>query len=174
MPEPSAILDTLTKHDATILAEWVKYHLAATTRRRDLIDETTLREQSRRFLDAFRAGLQRDGGDVMGSAWDEAREVLGDLSHTRAQQGFSPAETATFVFSLKQPLFEQLRKDLGQNAGASATPSGRSPPCSTPSASSPPRFSRKDANRSSIASSRTCWNSRHRWSSSGKASSRCR
>jgi rsbT co-antagonist protein RsbR len=121
MPEPSAILDTLTKHDATILAEWVKYHLAATTRRRDLVDEPTLREQSRRFLDAFRAGLQRDGGmDVTGSAWDEAREVLGDLSRTRAQQGFSPAETATFVFSLKQPLFEELRKDLGQNVGALA------------------------------------------------------
>jgi len=37
------------------------------------------------------------------------RERLSELSQARARQGFSPSETATFVFSLKQPLFAQLR-----------------------------------------------------------------
>jgi rsbT co-antagonist protein RsbR len=30
-------------------------------------------------------------------------------------QGFSPAETATFIFSLKQPLFTQIRKERGES-----------------------------------------------------------
>jgi rsbT co-antagonist protein RsbR len=41
--------------------------------------------------------------------------MLGDISRSRAMQGFSPTETATFVFSLKQPLFNALNRkgDLG-------------------------------------------------------------
>ena len=119
MPSTSTILDTLTKHEASILPEWVNFQLASTTLRRDLIDDNALHEQSRRFLDALRAGLKRDGGmDVNASAWEDARGVLEELSRTRAQLGFSPVETATFVFSLKQPLFERLRKDLGGDAAA--------------------------------------------------------
>ena len=39
-------------------------------------------------------------------------DFLGGLSRSRARQGFSPTETATFIFSFKQPLFEKLRKEL--------------------------------------------------------------
>jgi rsbT co-antagonist protein RsbR len=38
------------------------------------------------------------------------REFIGEVSRSRAIQGFSPSETATFVLSLKQPLFTRLRK----------------------------------------------------------------
>ena len=44
------------------------------------------------------------------------REILTDLSRSRGQQGFSPSETATFIFSLKQPLFTRLRQELEQDA----------------------------------------------------------
>jgi rsbT co-antagonist protein RsbR len=37
---------------------------------------------------------------------------LSELSQSRARQGFSASETATFVFSLKEPLFQRLRKEL--------------------------------------------------------------
>jgi rsbT co-antagonist protein RsbR len=43
------------------------------------------------------------------------REFLESISRSRAQQGFSSDETAAFVFSLKKPLFELLRKDFGKN-----------------------------------------------------------
>jgi rsbT co-antagonist protein RsbR len=36
---------------------------------------------------------------------------LGDMSRSRALQGFSPRETATFIFSLKQPLFNTLNRN---------------------------------------------------------------
>jgi rsbT co-antagonist protein RsbR len=40
------------------------------------------------------------------------RDLIAELSQSRARQGFSPAETASFVFSLKEPLFTRLRRDL--------------------------------------------------------------
>jgi rsbT co-antagonist protein RsbR len=48
------------------------------------------------------------------------REILGSISRARAAQGFSPGETATFVFSLKQPLFTRLRETHGNDAAALA------------------------------------------------------
>jgi len=40
------------------------------------------------------------------------RDILTDLSRSRAMQGFTPTETATFILSLKQPLFDRLREAL--------------------------------------------------------------
>jgi rsbT co-antagonist protein RsbR len=44
------------------------------------------------------------------------RDILQRVSFTRAQQGFTPSETATFVLSLKKPLFEALRAAAGGDA----------------------------------------------------------
>ena len=46
--------------------------------------------------------------------------MLADLSETRARQGFTPSETATFVFSLKQPLFAHVRQELERDPEALA------------------------------------------------------
>jgi rsbT co-antagonist protein RsbR len=48
------------------------------------------------------------------------RDFLGGLSRSRAAQGFTPAQTAMFVFSLKQPIFTRLRKESGKDADALA------------------------------------------------------
>jgi rsbT co-antagonist protein RsbR len=40
------------------------------------------------------------------------RDFLAGVSRSRALQGFSPSETATFVLSLKQPVFTRLRKQI--------------------------------------------------------------
>jgi rsbT co-antagonist protein RsbR len=108
----------LERHEKDVLNEWVDQQLAAVTRRRDLINEQELREDSRRFLAIFRQAAQNERG--ADADWDEARAFLEDLSRTRARQGFSPSETATFVFSLKQPLFARLRQDLGRDPEALA------------------------------------------------------
>src|SRR5262245_32851527 len=80
------------------------------------MNDTELQEQSHEFLGFFREALQGgDVSDVTGAAWTNTRELLGNVSRSRAQQGFSPSETATFVFSLKQPLFERLRREYGQD-----------------------------------------------------------
>mgnify|MGYP002381285673 CR=1 FL=1 len=60
----------------------------------------------------MRAITQDAPWDAKSSAWSPARDVLARVSASRAQTGFTPYETATFVFSLKQPLFESLQSDL--------------------------------------------------------------
>ena len=117
----SKIADTLQKNEADLLADWIKEQLAS-VRRRDLMDDNELRTQSTELLRSI-ASAARNGNvsDIAGDEWSPVRERLSDISASRAKQGFTPSETAMFVFSLKQPLFNRLRKDLGKDADALAT-----------------------------------------------------
>jgi rsbT co-antagonist protein RsbR len=116
-----ALAAALTTQREQLLADWVDNQLGAPGMRRDLLGRQDLEQQSRQFLDAFAAAVQRDGA---GAGDDEAvRRVLDELSLARAQQGFNTSETATFVFSLKQPLFVRLRKQLGNDPEALAAAS---------------------------------------------------
>jgi rsbT co-antagonist protein RsbR len=116
MPRTDRLNDIVARHEQELLPEWMRYQLQAITARRDLLRDEELLDQSRRFLMLLRSSLQVDGAslDVAGPAWAAMRELLTDLSRERARQGFSPSETATFVFSLKQPLFERLRREIGE------------------------------------------------------------
>src|SRR6202041_3142134 len=50
------------------------------------------------------------------AGWQPLKEMLASLSTSRASQGFTPSETATFVLSLKPPLFALARKNWGNDA----------------------------------------------------------
>jgi rsbT co-antagonist protein RsbR len=110
----SRIPEMISKRESDLLADWMREQLAATTLRSDLMNESELREQSRRFLDLMiRAASQQPNLDNLNApAWDEMREFLSSISRSRAHQGFSHIEIATFIFSLKQPLFAMLRQEL--------------------------------------------------------------
>jgi rsbT co-antagonist protein RsbR len=116
--EASGIGAVVAKYEAELLPEWVEHQLQATTLRRDLLKDQDLREQAKRFLGLLTAALRGGDGDIGSPAWGPTREFLGDLSRMRAKQGFSPSETATFVFSLKQPLFTRIRQEFGRDAQA--------------------------------------------------------
>ena len=58
--------------------------------------------------------------DVASEAWRPVRENLEELSSSRATQGFSSGETATFIFSLKKPLFSRIRRLTANDAQALA------------------------------------------------------
>lgn len=121
MIEKSKISDILQHHEEELLETWVQEQLASNTRRPDLISDFELRQQSAEFLRAFRQASQgADVIDITNPQWDEVREILTDLSRSRAQHGFTASETATFVFSLKQPLFVRLRQELVENPDALA------------------------------------------------------
>src|SRR5262245_53389655 len=102
MTGTNRLADIVARHRDALLPEWMRHQIAATTMRRDLIREDELADQSRRFLELLRASLQNDGAanDVSGPIWAPMRDLLTELSRSRARQGFSPSETATFVFSL--------------------------------------------------------------------------
>jgi rsbT co-antagonist protein RsbR len=119
-PTATAPLERVLANEQELLAEWVQLQLGATTLRSDLMSERELREQSREFIELLRPAIASGGYSATSDAWEPVREFLSGLSRARAHQGFSPAETATFVLSLKQPLFARLRRDLLQDATALA------------------------------------------------------
>jgi rsbT co-antagonist protein RsbR len=109
----SSIASILTAHSAGILDEWVRDQLQGASFRADLLSAGELRQQSEDFLHRFRAAVSRgELDDVAGPAWEPVREMLATLSRARAMQGFSPTDTATFILSLKRPLFDRVREEL--------------------------------------------------------------
>ncbi len=116
----SRLSDVVSKHEAAILTDWIKEQLAA-VKAADRIGEAELRTECARFLTLLKVALRSDGShDVSSAAWSETRELLGELSRSRARAGYSPSETAAFVLSLKRPLFDRLRSEIGGDADALA------------------------------------------------------
>jgi rsbT co-antagonist protein RsbR len=101
----------LQKYEGDIFNDWVRAQLAASTRSH-LIDENELRNQSREFLGLVRTAAQAGTEDIETRPWEGVRHMLEDLSRSRARLGFNPAQTATFVFSLKEPLFQRIRAEF--------------------------------------------------------------
>jgi rsbT co-antagonist protein RsbR len=109
--------EVIKRHEQDILGEWLQRQLESGSSRRDLISEAELQRQSRDFLGAFVQAAEAAGtDDLRAPAWTAVRQQLERLSQSRAHQGFTPAETATFVFSLKQPIFTWLRADISDAA----------------------------------------------------------
>src|SRR5262249_53938536 len=102
--------ELIRDREREILADWLALQLASVASRRDLIGEAELRQQSTEFLTAIRTALSAaDRIDIAAPEWTPVRQLLTRIAESRVQQGFSPSETATFVFSLKQPVFNQLQ-----------------------------------------------------------------
>ena len=112
--------ETIEEDEAGILERWIDKQLAAPSFRSDRISKTELAEHSRRFLSSLRQSLGSGTPDVQSPAWANVRQMLEDISVSRAQQGFSPSETALFIFSLKETLFEQLNGELTKDPPALA------------------------------------------------------
>src|SRR6185295_1153946 len=105
----------LRRHEARLLADWMTE--LARTGRSGAVDKAELEEQARTFVRLLTEAAQTESlENVGGSVWAQLREMLATLSASRGRQGFTPTETATFVFSFKQPLFAVLREAYKQDA----------------------------------------------------------
>ncbi len=119
MTRKGFLAELVKEHEADILKEWLNEQFAATTLRKDLLSEAELAHQSKTFLKTFQEALQHgDVRDIEAPEWSQTLGFLRELSRSRANHGFTPSETATFVFSLKQPLFSLVQKAFGQDVEA--------------------------------------------------------
>ena len=110
------VLDIVRKSQEALLEEWLK-GVKANLRRRDLIDERELKSQSSEVLSTLSAVPASTSLEDFGaSEWQPLKDLLANLSASRAVQGFTPSETALFVLSLKTPLFTLIRQQKGNNA----------------------------------------------------------
>ena len=104
------IHDVLKKHSVELQTEWLAAMASNGVRRDALMKEAELREQCHEFLRLLTQATGQGGAvDLSSPEYVAVREFLDRLSRSRGLQGFSPAETATFVFSLKQALFARVR-----------------------------------------------------------------
>jgi rsbT co-antagonist protein RsbR len=116
------ISQLIQEHEAEIGAEWMA-QLETLTVRSKVVTKEQLRKHCQQFLAAF-ANATRGGElqNIEHRSWDEVRDLLAEISSSRARGGSTPSETATFIFSLKQPLFTRLNAGFaGDPAALAAT-----------------------------------------------------
>ncbi len=103
--------EILQHHQAVLVTDWLRRQQEMLGHRAG--SERDDRATAERFLKAL-GEASRTGNvtDPDQAEWSGVRELLGDISRDRARQGYSSVETATFVFSLKQPLFDRLRQEV--------------------------------------------------------------
>jgi rsbT co-antagonist protein RsbR len=111
----SPFSEILKRNESEIQKEWMS-EIASSARRRDLMTDAQLQQQTRELLRALTAAASNGHlEDLKQPHWAPVCDILEEISASRAAQGFTPTETATFVLSLKKPIFESLRAELGKS-----------------------------------------------------------
>lgn len=112
----SKIPQVLEKYQAELLDAWIQ-EFSTVDSNQGLLKQTELREECREFLSLLKKAAQAGNlSNVRSPEWQDVREMLNSVSRSRTQKGFTPSETALFIFSFKQPLFLCLRQEHGDNA----------------------------------------------------------
>jgi rsbT co-antagonist protein RsbR len=96
-----------------ILEKWIAQQIEEDTLREGQSGDGDIRGQSEEFLDALLESLRGQSLDNLSAATLEpASDQLAGISITRARQGFSPRETAQYVFSLKEAVLNTLQREI--------------------------------------------------------------
>lgn len=83
------------------------------TLREDLMSNEDLRVQSIELIDALLHTLtEANSTQVESQDFEPVFEILAGISLSRARQGYTPRETAVFIFSLKDAIFSVLRANI--------------------------------------------------------------
>jgi rsbT co-antagonist protein RsbR len=118
---PSRLKDVVEEKEGTLLSEWMKFQLQTLGALKDRISESELRTNLHDFVLALKQGLASGSTHSIEAApWTSLRDMLSNLSRQRATQGFTPAETAMFVFSFKPVIFNELRKTYEKDPAVAA------------------------------------------------------
>ncbi|HXS88300.1 MAG TPA: STAS domain-containing protein [Steroidobacteraceae bacterium] len=122
MNRPASRLPAIVEqHQKEVLADWLSNQTASGAARAGRIQEAQLRDESQRFLALLSKAIQQSiEFDTRSPQWADIREFLTELSRSRATQGFTPSQVATFVFSLKQAMFKRITESLKSEPAALA------------------------------------------------------
>jgi rsbT co-antagonist protein RsbR len=106
-------IKVIQKRKKQILETWMKYQLAEEGLREDLMSNEDLRKQSEELLNIISTKLTDENiDDFNNDDFEQVNDILTSISITRAKQGFSPRETAVYVFSLKEALLNTLQQEI--------------------------------------------------------------
>jgi rsbT co-antagonist protein RsbR len=104
----SSFHQVIKSNEKAILSAWLS-EMASSTRRSDLIGDAELKLQATELLRLF-VDASQASSDVRSDVFASTRDFLKDIAKSRMERGFTPAEVAMFVLSLKQPVFNALRE----------------------------------------------------------------
>lgn len=114
----NSIAEVISKHQNTIVTKWLELQ-TRTGKKKSAIELKESVRESNEFLNAVMIAVENDRtSEITSPGWAVARDLLGALSARRAKGGSTPTETATFVFSLKEPLFQAVQDELGSDPKA--------------------------------------------------------
>jgi rsbT co-antagonist protein RsbR len=117
MASKGNLTSVLESQRQTILAGWLKQLEQASASAKGRLSAADVKNQATEFLTILASTAQKhDVRDVGAEGWQPVRAFLEDLSRQRVIAGFSSDETATFIFSLKRPVFEALKQEAGSDA----------------------------------------------------------
>ncbi|MEQ1507507.1 MAG: STAS domain-containing protein [Myxococcota bacterium] len=105
--EATVLSTVVDQHRTRLLADW-RRELGTYGRTVASDADRLTGEVVERLAQALRVGL-----DPRSPGYRPLLELLDETSHSWALKGLTTADTATFVFSMKRPLFELLREALG-------------------------------------------------------------
>jgi rsbT co-antagonist protein RsbR len=110
----AAPLTTVLKDShAEILTEWIAQQLADSSRSK-AVSDASLKHSSTEFLKLLQdASAGGETSSIDSGSFGPIKQMLSDLSASRALQGSTPTETASFIFSLKTILFKKLAAQAG-------------------------------------------------------------
>jgi rsbT co-antagonist protein RsbR len=106
----TALVELLRTHERALLDAWIGAQRAAGMRV-DLLDETTILANSAELLRQITVAAAQGLGDLRESHWQPVRALLERFSFEQSRAGLTPSQTATFVFSLKEPLFTLIQNE---------------------------------------------------------------
>lgn len=112
MSSENRLASILRKNEARILEAWLESQNQASGRRLDAPGARQVADDSRRFLSLLGSSLGNGTASIESSDWDELKGMLSHFSRSRAQHGFTPSETAMFIFSLKPAIFDLVLENL--------------------------------------------------------------
>ena len=112
-PPAGKWVSVLAHEKDELLENWLRTQETSAGARPDLMSGDELRAESAEFLDLLLAAAgDGAGADIFAAPWARVRDLLERVSRSRAANGFSPTETATFALSLKQPVYPLLQAKL--------------------------------------------------------------
>jgi rsbT co-antagonist protein RsbR len=107
----------LQSRSQAILANWLQQLERVANSAKGRLSASDLQKQATEFLALLASAAKtQDLTDIGAEGWTPVRGFLEELSRQRVMAGFSSDETATFIFSLKRPLFDALKQETGSDA----------------------------------------------------------
>lgn len=99
----------MNQHEDAILEDWKVALRARGGRQASLLTAEKLSDECRRFLRLLGAAVADSIEEDDSESWESLKRFLAETSREWTAQGFTPSETAGFIFSVKDALFKYLR-----------------------------------------------------------------